>query len=312
MALFNKLKEKVNQIVDIDKLSEKVNKTTDSIKQEITKVVDPSVREQERLEKAKALQEQKEQQRIEKEKAIEAFWSSNNLDEELDYIFSVLEKSGATASNFEKGIEHFFSKTETTLTKEEILLTMKKALFVRAFASDNCATSKAVAVDYFIQDVVKGEMLSQYMRFAVAKANFPTAEMMEPFVKALYGVSGHAFNYQYNRSKTENYEVITPDAFKLIIEHNDTLKSYTDADPFTADTVRDKWAKALYDSPLKMVRSSKLSSMLDKEEHVDELCYLAYTILRKDTENSIENVSLSEIAVAYIDFLKEIYDRINH
>ena len=51
MALFDKLKEKVNQIVDIDKLSEKVNKTTGSIKQEIAKVIDPSVREQERLEK---------------------------------------------------------------------------------------------------------------------------------------------------------------------------------------------------------------------------------------------------------------------
>ena len=58
MALFDKLKGKVNQIVDIDKLSEKVNKATGSIKQEIAKAVDPSDREQERLEKERLEQEQ--------------------------------------------------------------------------------------------------------------------------------------------------------------------------------------------------------------------------------------------------------------
>lgn len=312
MALFDKLKEKVNQIVDIDKLSEKVNKATGSIKQEIAKAVDPSVREQERLEKEKELQEQKEQKRIEKEKAIEAFWSSNNLDESLDNIFSVLEKSAATASNFEKGLEHFFSKAETNLTKEDIFPTMKKALFVRAFDSDNCAIAKAVAVDYFIQDVVKGEMFTQYMRFAIAKEKYPTAEMMEPFVKALYGVAGHAFNYQCNRLNPEKYQTITPNDFKLVIEHSDVLKSYTDEDPFAADTVRQKWANDMCDSPLKMVRSSKLGSVLDKEQNVDALCYFAYIILHKDQDNSVENVSVAEIAVAYTEFLQEMYDRINH
>ena len=62
---------------------------------------------QQKSTEGKVTTKQKEQMGIEKEKAIEAFWSSNNLDEELDYIFSVLEKNGATASNFEKGIEHF-------------------------------------------------------------------------------------------------------------------------------------------------------------------------------------------------------------
>lgn len=312
MALFDKLKEKVNQIVDIDKLSEKVNNATDSIKQEIAKVADPSVREQERLEKEKALQEQKEQERIEKEKAIDAFWASNNLDEELDYIFSVLEKSGATASNFEKGIEHFYSKTQTTLKKEDILPTMKKELFVRAFDSDNSAIAKDAAVDHFIQDVVKGEMFTQYMRFAIAKEKYPTAEMMEPFVKSLYGVAGHAFNYQIFRLQPENYQVMTPEAFKIVVENSDVLKSYTDQDPFAKDTVREKWANDMYDSPLKMVSSSKLGSVLDNEKYIDEMCYLGYTILRKDQENSVENVSVAEIAVAYTDFLKEIYDRIKH
>jgi len=287
-----------------DKLKEKVKETTDSIKKEVAKAVDPSIREQEQLEKEKALQE-------EKEKAIEAFWESNNLNEELDYIFSILEKSDATVSNFEKGFEHFFSKTGTSLTKEEILPTMKKALFARAFNGD-CAIAKTVAVDYFIREVVKGEMLSQYMRFAIAKEKYPTAEMMGPFVKVLYGVAGHAFNYHHNSLASENYQVMTPDAFKPIIEHSDTLKSYTDGDPFTVDDVREKWANDMYDSPLKMVRSSTLGSMLDNEKHIDEMCYCAYTILRQDNENGVENVSVTAIAVAYMNFLKEIYDRLNH
>lgn len=312
MALFDKLKEKVNQIVDVDKLSEKVNKATGSIKQEIAKVVDPSVREQERLEKEKELQEQKEKQRIEREKAIDAFWLSNDLDKELEYIFSVLEKSGATASNFEKGIEHFYAKAETTLAKEDILPTMKKALFARAFDSDNCAVAKAVAVDYFIQDVVKGEMLTLYMRFAIAKEKGDFSGWMPSFVKVLYGIAGHAFTYQYNKANPENYQAITPDEFKIIIEHSDVLKSYTDSDPFKADSERETWANDMYDSPLNMVLSSKLGSVLDNEKYIDEMCYLAYAILRKDQENSVEKVSVPEIAVVYSDFLKEIYDRINH
>ena len=253
-----------------------------------------------------------EQKRIEKEKAIEAFRSSVNLDNELDNIFSVLAKSGATASNFEKGLEHFASKNELPLTKEEILPTMKEALFVRAFNGDNCAVAKAVAVDYFIQNVVKGEMLTQYMRFAIAKEKGDFSGWMASFVKVLYGIAGHAFTYQCNRANPENYQAITPDEFKTIIEHSDVLKSYTDSDPFKADSERETWANDLYESPLKIVRSSKLGSVLDNEKYIDEMCYLAYTTFRKDQENSVENVSVAEIAVAYTDFLKEIYDRINH
>ena len=95
MALFDRLKEKVNKVVDIDKLSEVASKTVDSVKREITKAVDPSAKEQERLEKEKVLQEQKEN-------AINDFFSSINLDEEIDYIFSVLQASGSSSSNFEK------------------------------------------------------------------------------------------------------------------------------------------------------------------------------------------------------------------
>lgn len=260
----------------------------------------------------KANVERAEQQKVEKEKAIEAFWASHNLDEELDYIFSVLEKNGASANNFEKGIEHFITKTETTLTKAEIIPTMKKALFARAFDGNNCTVAKAVAVDYFIQDVVRGEMLTQYMRFAISRAKFSTAEMTEPFIKALYGVSGRAFNYYFNSQRSGDYEILTSDKIKAIIESSDVLKSYTDTDPFTADTVRETWAKDMCDSPLSIVRSSKLSDMLDKEEYIDELCYFAYTILRKDEKSSGEGVCVTEIAVAYSDYLKEIYDRIAH
>ena len=309
MALFDKLKEKVNKVVDVDKLSEMAQKTVASVKSEVAKAVDPSIKEQERLEKEKALQEQREQQRLEKEKAIEAFWESIKLEDELDYIFSILEKSGATKSNYEKGLEHFFSSSETSLAKEDVLPVMRKALFARAFGEEH-TIAKTVAIDYFIYDVIQGDFLTQYMRFAIAKEKYPTPEMMEPFVKALYGFAGHAFNYQYNRTAQGDYQAMTPDAFALVIEHSDALKSYTDEDPFAAETVRKKWAQDLYDAPLKIVRSSKLGGMLDKEEYVDAMCYFAYTALRENPADGVENVSVAEIAVTYSDYLKAIYDRI--
>ena len=264
------------------------------------------------LKNKKKIAAEAEEKAAAEKKATEAFWASVNLDEELDNIFSVLEKSGATVSNFEKGLDHFCSKAEKPLKREEVLPKMKKALFARAFDGDNCAVAKAVATDYFIQDVVKDEMLTLYMRFAIAKEKGDFSGWMPSFVKALYGFAGHAFTYQCNRANPEKYQAITPDEFKIIIEHSDVLKSYTDSDPFTVDTVRENWAKDMCESPLKMVRSSKLGSVLNNEKYIDEMCYLTYTILRKDQENSIEKVSVPEIAVAYTDFLKEIYDRINH
>ena len=252
----------------------------------------------------------------EKAKATEAFWASVNLDEELDNIFSVLEKSGATVSNFEKGLDHFGSKAEKPLKREEVLPNMKKALFARAFSSDNFEVAKTVAVGYFIRDVVEDKMMSEYIRFAVSRNGYHTSEMVNPFIQALYGVAGHAYNYQFNRKhnnlQPESYQAITPEVFKTVIETSDVLKSYTDSDPFAIEATREQWAKDLYDSPMKLVRSSKLGSVLDNEKYIDEMCYLAYTILREDQENSVENVSVAEIAVAYTDFLKEIYDRINH
>ena len=86
MALFDKLKENINKIINVDKLSEKANKTITSVKQTVTRAIDPSVREQERLAREKALQEQKEQEKKEKEKLINDFFASINLHEEFEYI----------------------------------------------------------------------------------------------------------------------------------------------------------------------------------------------------------------------------------
>ena len=231
--------------------------------------------------------------------------------EEFDSIFAILEKSGATLSNFEKGIEHFLAKKETSFTKEKIFPAIKKALFARAFGGDNSTVAKTVVVDYFIQEVVKGPLLEMYMRFAIAKEKGDFSGWMASYVQVLYGIAGHVFTYQCNRANPEKYQAITPDEFKIIIEHSDVLKSYTDSDPFTVDTVRENWAKDMCESPLKMVRSSKLGDLLDNEKYLDEICYLTYIVLRKDQDNSGEDASVSEIAVIYTDFLKEIYDRIN-
>lgn len=252
----------------------------------------------------------------EKAKATEALWASVNLDQELDNIFAVLEKSSATVSNFEKGLDHFASKAEAPLKREDVLPKMKKALFDRAFDGDNNTVAKAVAVDYFIKDVVKLPMYEKYMRFAIAKEKGDFSGWMGSYVQVLYGIAGRAFTYQFNHKNNnlqpESYQAITPEVFKTIIENNEVLQSYTDSDPFTVDTVRQTWSNTLCKAPLEMVRSSKLGDLLDNEQRIDEMCYLAYTVLPKVGEDSGENASVTEIAVTYNDFLKEMYDRIRH
>ena len=309
MALFDKLKEKVNKVVDVEKLSEMANKTMASVKSEVAKAIDPSIKEQERLEKEKALQEQEEQKKREKEELVNAFFASINLNEEFEYIFTVLEKSGATAINFEKGVDHMLSKTEAPIPKEEILPALKKALFTRAFSDTECAVAKAVATDYFVRAVVDDGLLSQYMRFAISREKGSYAFMEEPFIKALYGVAGHAVNYLNNGLAGSNYRTMTSVDFESIIENNDVLKSYTDSDPFAADEVRAKWAEDLCNSPFEIVKSSRVSSFLDKEEYVDALCYFAYIKLCGD-EDPAEDVGISKIASVYLEYLKAYYNRI--
>lgn len=310
MALFDKLKDKVNKIVDVDKLSEMANKTVASVKQEVAKAIDPSVKEQERLAKEKALQEQKEQKKREKEKLIDDFFASINLNEEFEYIFTVLGKSGATATNFEKGVDHMLSKTETALSKEEILPVLKKELFTRAFSDTECEVAKAVVTDYFVRTVVGDGLLTQYMSFAISRERGSFAAMEEPFIKALYGVAGHALNYLNNGLTEGNYRTMTSVDFGTIIADSDVLKSYTDSDPFSADEARVKWAEDLCNSPLKIVKSSELGSFLDKDEHIDALYYFAYIRLCGD-EDPAENVGVPKIANVYLEYLKAYYNRIN-
>lgn len=310
MAFFDKLKEKVNKVVDVDKLGEMANKTITSVKHEVAKVVDPSVKEQERLEKEKALREQEEQKKQEKEREINDFLSSIDVDKELNYIFTILEKSGVSASNFEKGVEHLLSKTETTITKGEVLPYLKKELFARAFSAAPCVAAQVVATDYFMRDIVSDGLLSLYMRFAISREKGSYTFMEEPFIKALYGVAGHAVNYQCNQSVQGNYQVMTPSDFITVIENSDVLKSYTDNDPFAADEVRMKWANDLCNAPIELVKSSKLSELLGEEEYVDALYYYAYVTLDKDQEEQGERAGIAKIASVYMDYLKEYYNRI--
>ena len=309
MALFDKLKEKISKVVDVDKLSEMANKTIASVKHEVAKAVDPTIMEQERLEKEKALQEQEEQKKREKEELINEFFASINLNEELDYIFAVLEKSGATAINFEKGVDHMLSKNEAPLPKEEILPTVKKALFTRAFTGTECVVAKAVATDFFMRAVIDDGLFSRYMRFAISREKGSYAFMEEPFIKALYGVAGHAVNYRNNELAEGNYQTMTAADFGPIIENSDVLKSYTDSDPFATDGVRATWAEALCNSPLEIVKSSRVGNFLDEEEYVDALYYFAYIKLCGG-EGPTEDVGVSQIATVYLEYLKAYYSRI--
>ena len=302
MAFFDKVKEKVSKVVDVDKLSEMANKTVASVKREVTKAIDPSVKERERL-------EQEEQKKLEKEKLLNDFYASINLEEELECIFAVLEKSGATAVNFEKGIDHMLSKNETTLPKEEILPAVKKILYTRAFADTECAVAKAVATDYFVSAVVNDGLLAQYMRFAMSREKGSYAFMEEPFIKILYGIAGRVVNYLNNGLAGGNYRTITAADFGLIIENSDVLKSYTDSDPFAVDETRAKWAEELCNSPLEIVKSSRVNSFLAEEVYVDALYYFAYIKLCGE-EDPAENVGVSKIATVYLEHLKAYYDRI--
>jgi len=241
---------------------------------------------------------------IKEQQEKEAFGESIKLEDELDYIFAVLEKSGATTSNFRKGVEHFFAKIEAPLTKVEVYLVMKKALFARAFGEEH-TIARTVAAVFFILEVIRHVpqgVLSHYIGFHYSD--------MEPFVKDLYGFAGHAFNYQYNRSVQGDYQTMTPDVFADLIERCDELQAYTDRDPFAVDTVRKKWAQDLYDAPLQMVRSSELGKILDKEEYVDAMCYFAYTAMCEDPADGVEEASIEEIASVYRHYMEKLYEGI--
>ena len=269
-------------------------------------------KEQERKEQEKVRKEQEEKKKKEREEAFETFYSSVNLDEELDYIFSVLDKNEVSVSNFEKGVEHFITKSETILTKEDILPAMQKALFNRAFSDTTCTGARVVAIDYFIWEVIRAKLLNEYVSFAVSREKGSRLiEFEEPFIKALYGAAGHAFNYLKNDLKQEKYQTMTPADFLPVIEESDVLKSYTDEDPFAVQEVRKKWANDIYNAPLEFVRSSELKDLLTEEEHMDAMYYLTYVVLCENEEDCVENASVDTIASVYTNYLKEIYSKIS-
>ena len=294
-----------------EKLKEKVIKTIDSVKKEVAKGIDPSIKEQELLAKEKALQEQKEQEKQEKEKLINDFFDSINMDEEFEYIFNILEKSSATAINFEKGVKHMLSKAEMSVPEEEIIFVIKKELFSRAFSDAECVVAKAVATDYFVHAVIDDGLLSKYMRFALAREKgLSMADWNEPFIKALYGVAGRVANYLNNGAEEGNYRTLAAADFESIIANSDVLKSYTDSDPFAADEVRAKWAEDLCNSPLEIVKSSKLASFLDKEESIEALFYFACIKLCGNKDVAV-GADISTISNVYLEYLKDRYNRIH-
>ena len=203
------------------------------------------------------------------------------------------------------------SKAGTTITKAEALPTIKKELFNRVFADTDNSITRVVAINYFLREVIDDKLFYKYSFFAICREKgYSLSNSEEPFVKALYGIAGHVVNYLQNEFGPDNYVPVTQDDFIPIIENSDVLKSYTDADPFTADEVRKKWAQELCDSPLEIVRSSSLSSLLDEEGYVDKLYYLAYIILCKKQEVTFDNVSVSSVSSVYLEHLKEYYNRI--
>lgn len=337
MALFDKLKEKVSNAVNVDKLKETINKTASSVKSEVAKAIDPSIREKElqeereerkkrmiekRLQEERELQEKKEQKRLQKEKELKErqekvreFFESVNIDEELDFILSVLEKNAASAENFEKGINNLINKTGTTLSKNDLLPTMQKELFRRAFTTPNSAAAISVAMDYFIWFFVKDTMnglFSLYMPSSLSqKKGVAIGDSKDFFIKALYGIAGRAMNYRKNGYGQESYRKLAPEDFMDIIENDNALKSYTDADPFKADEVRKVWAKDLCDVPLKIIESSKVGFLFENEDHIDAAFYFAYMTLCLDCgENADEEVSVSKIARVYLDCLNAYYRKI--
>ena len=325
MAFFDKLKEKVNKVVDVDKLTQKATAIKNNF--------DPAVREQERLEreererllaeaearrkaeaeekKAREEEERKareEEEKKQKEIALNDFWATVDVDKELDAIFSVLEKGRASATNFEKGIEHMLSKAESILTLVDVLSTFKKRVFTLAFGDAQNAVAKVIAADYFIDSVVSSEMLKLYMSYEIMGETLPSAR--EPFIKSLYGVGGRAVNYIEKRFREETYQAMTADDFIPVIENSDVLKSYTDEDPFTADDVRKQWAEEICASTSDLLKTDFFDRFVEEDVYVDALCYYAYLMVRQDKEESVDDINVTKVTNAYFAYLKEYYSTI--
>ena len=204
------------------------------------KIAEQKAAEEKKIAEQKAAEEKK----IAEQKAAEegkAFFATFNVVGEIDSILSVLEKSTATADNFEKGIAHTFTKNEIKIPKEKFLLIMKNELFSRAFTNNGSATAKAVVMDYFKESVINNNetgFLRKYMRFKASRdQGYGFADFEHPFIKSLYGIIGRAANYKAYNLASGDYQPVSPKYYMDMIEGSDVLKSYTDKDPFTGKLV---------------------------------------------------------------------------
>lgn len=302
MGFFDKLKENVNKAVDIDKLKEMASKTVDSVKHEVAKAVDPSVKEQERLEKER-----------QKEEAVSAFFSSIDLDQEMNYILDVLQNSVATASNFEKGVELMLSKNGATFTKEDVLPAMKKELFARTFGEPWSAVAEYILTEYFISDIINKKLLALIKNFVVSKrCTDPTAleKMRNPFLQTLYGIAGRVANYHNTFMKQGTYTSMAPDDFIGIIENSNELKYYTDQDPFKANEVRAAWTPKLYNLPLEILEVNNWNGLLNEEKQIDAMYYYAYTrICKEDSAGQFSVAIVSSVLLDYAEELLKQYEK---
>ena len=65
-------------------------------------------------------------------------------------------------------------------------------------------------------------------------------------------------------------------------------------------------------APLELIKSGKLSDMLENEKYVDEAFYITYVALSKDLkEDPEEAVSVYKITSVYLNYLKEYHNSIN-
>ena len=253
--------------------------------------------------------------KVQEENAAKEFLASLNVDEELDAIFSVLEKSEVNSINFEKGVAHLLNKFGTTISQEAFLLLMKKELFKRAFANNDCVVAKVVVEDYFQQSVIDSTsgLFDKYMKFRASRDNgYGLADFETPFIKALYGIAGRVANYQINSFASEGYPTVSPEYYMGVIEESDALKSYTDSDPFSVDEVRKAWATDIYNAPLELVNSSDLSSILKDEKNIDEGFYLTYVVICQELgEDPNKMTGIVPVASAYLEYMKKEYERIH-
>ena len=268
--------------------------------------------EQQKAVEKKKIAEQRaaEEKKIAEQKAADEekeFLATFNAAGEIDAILSVLEKSHATADNFEKGVAHAFDKNEIKIPKEKFLLIMKNELFTRAFTNNDSVTAKAVAIDYFKESVIDSTtgLLDKYMRFKVSRdQGYGLADFEHPFIKSLYGIVGRATNYKAHGLTSGDYQLVSPEYYIDVIEGSDVLKSYTDKDPFTVDEVRKTWSNDLYNAPIELVTANGLSSAFNDEKQIDEAFYIVYLGICQELGVDSNEVSIGD---AYFDYLKKIY-----